>query len=119
MHTPPKTNPPSSNNDIMSNTDWIAAALADLKLQVVLNYSTTVQKHGVVRTTLMRRYTRKTVSNHEATTEHRQALNATQEKVLLKHVQRLVNRGTPPTPAIVRNFAEEIDGGRLGRCWTT
>ena len=119
MHTPPKTNLPSSNNDIMSNADRIAAALADLESQVVPNYSATAKKHGVVRTTLMRRYTGKTVSNHEATTEHRQALNATQEKVLLEHVQRLVTRGTPPTPAIVRNFAEEIYGGRLGRCWTT
>ncbi len=79
MHTSPKTNPPSSNNNIISNADRIAAALADLKLQVVPNYSATAKKHGVVRTTLMRRYTRKTVSNHEATMEHRQVLNATQK----------------------------------------
>ena len=50
---------------------------------------------------------------------HGQALNASQEKFLLGHIQRLVTRGTPPTPAIVKNLAEEIYGGRLGKCWTT
>ena len=103
----------------MSNAHWIAVALADLESQVVPNYGATAKKHEVVRTKLMRRYTGKAVSNHEETTEHRQTLNATQEKVLLEHVQRLVTRGTPPTPAIVQNFAEEIYGGCLGRCWTT
>ena len=97
----------------MSNADRIAAALADLELQAVPNYKATAKKHGVVRTTLMR------VSNQEATTEHRQALNASQEDVLLRHIQRLVTSGTPPTPAIVKNFAEEIYEGRLGKCWTT
>ena len=64
----------------MSNTDRIAAARADLESQVVPNYSVTARKHGVIRTTLMRRFTGKTVSNHEATTEHRQALNIAQKK---------------------------------------
>ncbi len=61
----------------MSNADRIEAALADLKSQVVSNYNATAKKHRVVRTTLMRRYTGKTVSNHEATKEHRQSFNAT------------------------------------------
>ena len=100
----------------MSNADRIAAALADLKSQVVPNYKATAKRHGVV---LMRRYTGKTVLNYEATTEHRQALNASQEYVLLAHIQRLVTRDTPPIPAIVKNFAEEIYGGRLGRCGPT
>lgn len=73
----------------------------------------------MVRTTLMRQFTGKTVSNHEATTEHRQALNIAQEKVLVGHIQRLVTRGTPPTPVLVRNFAEEIHRSRLGKNWTT
>ena len=103
----------------MSNNDRIQAALADLESQEVPNYSTTAKKHGVVRTTLMRRFTGKTISNSEANTEYRQALNIAQEKVLLGHIQRLVTRGTPPTPILVRNFAEEIHGSRLGKNWTT
>lgn len=68
---------PSLNNDIISNADWIAAALVDLESQVVLNYTATAKKHGVVCTMLMRWYIGKTISNHEATTEHQQALNTT------------------------------------------
>ncbi len=112
----PKTNPPSSNNDIISNADPIAAALADLELQVVPNYKANAKKHEVVRTTLIRRYKGKTASNHEATTEHRQALNSTSGKVLLENAHRLVTGGTPSTLAIVRNFAEEIYGDLLGKC---
>lgn len=75
----------------MSHNDRIEAALADLESQEVPNYSMTAKKHRVVRTTLMRRFTGKTVSNHEANTESRQALNFAQEKVLLGHIQRLVD----------------------------
>ena len=67
----------------MSNNDRIEAALSDLESQEIPNYSTTTKKHGVVRTTLMRRFTGKTVSNYEANTEYQQALNIAQEKVLL------------------------------------
>lgn len=70
MHTPLKTNLPSSNNNIISNANWIRAAVGDLKLQVVPNYNATAKKHEVVYTTLMRQYIRNPVSNHEATTKH-------------------------------------------------
>lgn len=97
----------------MSNADRIATAPADLELQTVPNYKATAKKYGVVRTTLMKRYTEKTVSNQEATTAYRQTLNARQKNVLLGHIQRLVTRGTPPTPTIVKNFAKEIYGDWL------
>lgn len=71
----------------MSNTNWIAAILIDLKLQVVLNYNATTKKHEEVHIMLMKRYIRKTISNHEAATEYQQALNAIQEKVLVEYVQ--------------------------------
>lgn len=54
MHIPLKTNLLSSNNNIISNADQIVAALADLKLQMILNYSATTKKHGVVCITLIR-----------------------------------------------------------------
>ena len=99
----------------MSNNDRIEAALADLELQEVPNYFTTAKKHKVVRTTLMRWFTGKPVSNYKANTEYRQALNIAQEKVLLGHIQQLVTRVTPPIPMLVGNFAEEIYGSRLGK----
>ena len=67
----------------MSNADRIAAALTILESQLVPNYKATAKKHGVVCKILMRRSKGKTVSNQEAITEHRQALNAGQENVLL------------------------------------
>lgn len=75
MHTLAKTNPPFSNNDIMSNTNQIVATLADLELQVFSNYSVTTKKHKVICTTLIKRYIGKTVLNYEATIEHQQTLN--------------------------------------------
>lgn len=75
----------------MGNTERIAAVLADLESQVAPNYSATAKKHGVARTNLMRRFTGKKVSNHEATTEHRQGLNIAQENVLVGHTQRSSN----------------------------
>ena len=63
MHTQPIFNLATSTNDIMSNNDRIQAALADLESQEVPNYSRTAKEHGVGRTTLMRRFTGKTVSH--------------------------------------------------------
>ena len=54
----------------------------------------------------MRRFTGKTVSNYEANTEYRQALNIAQEKVLLGHIQRLVTRGTTSNT----NVSQELCG---------
>ena len=107
-----------TSND-MDHNDRILAAIADLDSQKVPNYGATAKKYDLVRTTLWRRHTSQTVSRSEATTEFRQALNAAQEKVLLGHIGRLVTRGTPPTPAVVRNIAEEIHGGELGKHWVT
>ncbi len=70
MHTHPIFNLPTSPNNIMSNNDQIEASLANLELQEVLNYSTIAKKHGVVRTTLMRRFIGKTVSYCKANTEY-------------------------------------------------
>ena len=63
----------------------------------------------MVRTTLMRQFTGKTVSN------------IAQEKVLVGHIQRLLTRGTPPIPVLVRkklcggntwkSFRKELDYG--------
>ncbi len=112
-------NADTSNNDNMDYNERILAAIADLDSQEVPNYGATAKKYDLVRTTLWRRHTSQTVSRSEATTEFRQALNEAQEKVLLSHIGRLVTRGTPPTPAVVKNIAEEIHGGQLGKHWVT
>ena len=105
------------NSNSMDHKERILEAIADLYSQEVPNYGATAKKYDLVRTTLWRRHTSQTVSRSEATTEFRQALNEAQEKVLLVHIGRLVTKGTPPTPGIVRNIAEEIHGGELGKYW--
>lgn len=100
------------SDDNIDYNDRISAAIADLNLQEVPNYGTTAKKYGLVRTTPRRRHTAQTVSRSEATTESRQVLNGAQEKVLFGHIGRLIPRGTPPPPAIVRNIAEEMHGAK-------
>ena len=117
MHSRFAKNAYTFNSDIMDHNERILSAIADLNLQEVPNYGATAKKYNLVRTTLWRRHTPQTVSRREATTEFRQALNEAQEKVLLGYIRRLVTRGTPPTPSVVRNIAEEIHKGELGKHW--
>ncbi|RFU27513.1 hypothetical protein B7463_g8836, partial [Scytalidium lignicola] len=72
-------------------------AIADLKSQEEPNYSATALKYGVNQT--------------------RQRLNSTQEKVLIGHINRMTDRGMPPTSQIVKNLAEEIIQGPVGKNW--
>lgn len=66
----------------MSNADRIAAALADLESQAIPSYKATAKKHRVVRMYNVDEmvYREKPSQTREATTEHRQALNADSKK---------------------------------------
>jgi hypothetical protein len=97
--------------------DAIDAALKDLKLQDVKNISAVAKMHGVDRSTLSRRYNG--VSNPaKVYHESRQLLNPQQEKDLVSYINELTEKGIPPTPAMVRNFAHDIAGKRPGKSWS-
>ena len=115
MHACPALDTAAFYNDNIDYNDRISTPIANLDSQDVPNYGATAKKYDLVRTTLWRRHTAETVARGEATTEFRQVLNGAQEKVLLGHIGRLVARGTPPTPAIVRNIAVEMHGAQLGK----
>lgn len=70
MYTLSKTNLLFLNNNIISNANWITAALANLELQMVLNYSATAKKYKMVCIMLIRQYTEKTISNYKAIIEY-------------------------------------------------
>jgi len=53
-----------------------------------------------------------------ANSECRQRLTIQQEEVLIGHINKLTDRGIPPTSRIVRNLAEEIVGSSVGKNWT-
>jgi Tc5 transposase DNA-binding domain len=96
----------------------IDAAIAHLEAQEELNYTEAGKLFGVHRTTLMRRYTRKTRSRAEANSNCRQRLNDVQEDTLLGYINTLTKRHIPPTSQIIRNLAEEMLKGPVGKNWT-
>src|SRR5205814_9729214 len=61
---------------------------------------------------------RSTVSRAIANSECRQRFTIQQEEVLIGQINRLTDRGIPPTSQIVRNLAEEIAGSSVGKNWT-
>jgi hypothetical protein len=85
------------------------AALADLRLQDVLNITATAKMHKINRSTLSRRWNKVTRSKEESYDLMR-FLNTIQSKALIKYINDLTERGLPPTVAIVKNIAAKIIG---------
>ena len=94
------------------------ATLADLAKQDTLNHMATSEKTGIPRKTLSDRFTELYGSQQAANSESHQCLNDAQEEALIQLINRLTNRGLPPTNSIVRNLAEEVIGRRVGKCWS-
>ena len=91
-------------------------ALDDLRSQSNPNYGATADRYkGVDRTTLRRRFEGTQVSRKVANAEHQQRLTMAQEEALISHINKLTDRGLPPTSQIVCNLAEEIVGGPVGK----
>ena len=94
-------------------------ALADLTKQDKPNYLATSKKYGLPRKTLSDRFTGRTVSRPEAASQHHQCLDTAQEEALIGLINRLTNRGLPPTNCMVKNLAEEIIGRPVGKNWSS
>ena len=97
----------------------IELALADIALQEKPNYSAAAKKYAVDRTTLRRRHNGEQGSIGAANSEYRQRLTFVQEEDLIGQINKLTDQGIPPTSRIVRNLAEEICGGVVGKNWTS
>ena len=95
----------------------LEAALASLALSDSVNYAQTARDYGVDSTTLRRRHQGKQVSRHRAAFESKSLLTDAQEQVLISHIKRLTERGIPPTPRMVRDFAADIGKERPGKNW--
>ena len=92
----------------MDHNARIQAAITDLESQETVNYAATAKKWKIDRSTLSRRYRGKTGPNQDATSYSRKQLTDTQEETLITYVNKLNNRGFPPTPQILKNIAESI-----------
>ena len=102
----------------MRNIHRISEAIANLDTQKVPNVKSTAEKYDVCRKTLENRWKGKSVSMEEAVSIYRQALTNSQEKALVRVIDRLTDRRMPPTTAIVKNLAEEIKGAAVRKNWT-
>lgn len=101
----------------MANEARIKEALADLDTQETPNYSKAARDYGLERTTIMRRHKGKTRSRARFLSESSQCLTNEQEEVLIKHINRMTDRGMPPTAQIVKNLAKEIIKKKIGKNW--
>ena len=95
----------------------IEEAIADLESQDVPQYRPTAIKYSLNHTTLWQWYLGIQLSRAAADSEFRQRLTNVQEEVLIKHINDFTNRGLPPTTQIVKNLAEEIIQGKVGKNW--
>ena len=106
---------PTSYANSMDHNDRIQAAIADLESQDRPNIAATARKYGVARETLSKRFRGKTGSNRDATSYDRKQLIDTQEETLIAYINKLNDRGFPPTPQILKNIAESIVYTTLGK----
>ena len=101
----------------MDHNERITEAIADLKAQDRPNIAATAKKYQVARTTLSDRFKGKSSTIEDANSYVRQQLTQTQEEALIAYVNKLNNRGFPPTPQILKNIAESIAHTTLGPNW--
>ena len=94
-------------------------ALDDLESQQPPKYAETARKWKVDKSTLWRRHKGETGTIQDANSYTRQKLTNAQEEVLIGHLNRLTDRGLPPTPQILKNIAEEIAKTKLGKNWVS
>ena len=65
----------------------------------------------------MRRYKRQTASQQESVSVYKKLLTTAQEETLITHINRLTDRGLPPTPKILENIAKELIKQQPGKKW--
>ena len=92
----------------MVNEEDIKAALAEIELSEDPNYREIARKFKLTHTTLLRRAKGLTRSRADFQSKINQNLNNAQERILIKQINRLTDRGIPPTSKMVKNFAKEM-----------
>lgn len=93
-------------------------ALVFLNSQDVPNVSEAARKFQIERSTLSKKFKRQSGSRAQAA-EKKQLLSIKQEKTLIKDINRLCERGFPPTPCMVANIAGQIAKKQPGKNWTS
>jgi len=79
------------------------------------DYSNAAKKFYYSYTAVMRRINSLTKTRQEAYSFYLQCLTDDEEEILISRINKLTDRGLPPTSQIVRNLAEEIRGEPVGK----
>lgn len=95
----------------------VDSAVAAIQRGEFTDYANAARKYGCSRTAVSRRVRGLTKTKREANSFWHQCLTIEQEEVLIDRINYLTDRAMPPTSHIVRNLAEEIKGGPVGKNW--
>jgi hypothetical protein len=100
----------------MEPIDQAIAYLKSLEIGEKVNITQVAKTYGVDRSTLSRRY-RGLNQSRESRQESQRLLNKQQSDELIKWINRLTDRGLPPTLPMLSNFAKELSGKEPGKNW--
>jgi hypothetical protein len=98
----------------MAHNAQIERAVAHLRAQKKPNTGATAREFSVARQTLSDRFHYKSTTREQVTATYHMKLSPAQEEVLVAHINKLSDRGLPPTPRIVRNLAKELSKCDIG-----
>lgn len=92
-------------------------ALTFLESSESVNYAETARTFGCDETTLRRRHQGKQRSRQDADSSYKSRLSNQQERDLIAYINKLTDRGIPPTLPMIRNFAQDIAKVDVGKNW--
>ena len=93
----------------------VDAAVAAIQRGEFVDYANAAKHFKCSRSAVSRRVRGLTKTKQEANSFWRQCLTIEQEELLIDRINYLTDRAMPPTSHIVRNLAEEIRGGPVGK----
>lgn len=108
----------SSSTIISSTMLPLDEANVFLNSQDIPQISEAARKFQVERSTLSKKFHCQSGTRAQSA-QHKQFLSTTQERTLIKHINRLCERGFPPTPCMVANIAGQIAKKQPGKDWTS
>jgi hypothetical protein len=114
MHSETNILTNTKNLNYSTTMGSIDEALAALKGQEHPNYTTTAKKFKVDRSTLSRRHRGVTGSKQDGINSTA-LLTHQQERSLVQYINKLTERGFPPTNAMINVFAHDICGNWPGK----
>jgi hypothetical protein len=104
---------------ILPKSYRIDQAVAAMESGKFSDYSEAAKEFGVDRTSISKRCRGKTRPKGVFLSESHQCLTTQQEELLISHINKLTDRGMPPTTQIVKNLAEEIRGRPVNKNWAS